>query len=89
MTPEEGEVLQEMLHDVALKLGEYFDSVQIHASLVDEMGTHAFHDGKGDFFARRGLAHEFLSRGNAELQALEINKEIDDTDDDDESWKSA
>lgn len=57
-------------------LGEHFDSVQILAShvTVNKETVSAFF-GVGDWYARTGMAAEFLSRNNAQNIAWEIKSE--------------
>ncbi len=89
MTPEESKQFQKLLRVAASTLGEHFNSVQIHASVISEGMTASFHDGSGDWFARQGLAHLFIETEQAETNAIEIQKRIGNDDDDEESWKKS
>jgi hypothetical protein len=69
----------EMLVDAAARLSEFFGSVQIHASALTIDGdTQSFHAGNGDWYARQGLAQEFIDTDQAETLAKEINREPPD-----------
>lgn len=57
-----------MILECAGKLGEHFEAVQIHVSWMDETGsgnTTGEHGGCGNWYARFGLAQEFIDRGKA------------------------
>lgn len=73
MSPEE---LGEMVDKMALQLGEHFDAVQIMATLCDKDGTRSYYRGAGNWFARQGLAHEFITSEIAESTAKSIAKEL-------------
>jgi len=73
MTPEQK--LAEVKSAVS-KLSEYFDSVQILATGLDEQGnTQSFRWGSGNMFSRIGLADDFVEyeRGRIHAQA---NKDV-------------
>jgi hypothetical protein len=73
MSPKEAE---ELLSATAAKLGEHFDAVQILASWpnteTDNGGTRFCNKGSGNWFARIGMAHEFIERETAERTADEL-----------------
>lgn len=74
MTNEEAE---KILEKAALDLGEFFSSVQILASWPDGEGrTKGSKRGCGDWYARQGLAHEFISENNAVDTANAIAREL-------------
>lgn len=78
----------EILRREAEKLMEHFSSVQILASRVDADGsTHMFTMGRGDWYARQGLAHEFISRERAETNANSIGVALRPPDPGDD-WKN-
>jgi hypothetical protein len=74
-------------HIAALR--EHFDSVQILCSHTSSIGTeHAFL-GAGNWFARQGMAREFLNQSQSETAATELAKQINPPPDTDgEAWKS-
>ena len=63
---------------IALRLTEHFDSVQILASWVDDQKqTHCVKWGDGNWYARQGMAHEFITEDKAREQARELSKALD------------
>jgi|GEM_PF-2113083 len=82
--------VMEHLKRVAEDLGEHFDAVQILATRHEGTDSHSFAMGAGNWYARQGLAHEFINRDRAHDQAIEIANEITfDPPDDGEEWKQA
>lgn len=83
MTAQEAE---KMLEDVAAKIGEHFDAVQILATWT-EGGTclHAKR-GAGNWYARMGMAHEFIETNKADDQAVLIAEKLNPPDEGDD-WK--
>lgn len=79
MTNKEADELTIMLNDVSCRLGEHFDSFQIMATTTENEGTRSWFRGSGNWFARQGLAHEFIGREQAELTgqgvAIQLRKE--------------
>lgn len=72
-----------------LALMEYFDAVQILASSTAPCGgTASTFQGAGNWFARQGMAHEFIQRDQAETNAFKIADKIQPPPDDGEEWKS-
>ena len=72
-------------HHVAA-LSEIYDSVQIMGSYLTEKGTTICQKrGSGDFYARQGMAHEFIQTNVAEDQAILIAQKLDPPDD---GWKT-
>lgn len=64
------------------ELSEYSDSVQILLTYQDEDGmTASVFKGRGNYFARLGMAQEFLSRDKAEVSAAQIVKQLNDKED--------
>ena len=51
------EIVKKALHD----LGEHFESVQILATTVSEGQTLRSFSGCGNWYARLGMAHEFIN----------------------------
>lgn len=74
--------LDELLLETVRKLGEHFDAVQIHASTVGDNGkTTRFSQGIGNWYARQGMAQEFINEDKAADQARLIAKAIDEEKD--------
>jgi hypothetical protein len=78
MTREESE---EILERVAAQLSEHFDAVQILASWNEEGMSKYASRGGGNWYARQGMAHEFITQDQAQVTALEavrVNRELED-----------
>ncbi|XHR29895.1 MAG: hypothetical protein ACFUZC_04940 [Chthoniobacteraceae bacterium] len=79
MTPEEK---QRFLYRELEKIGEHFDSVQILASepvYEPGGGTRPYYCGTGNWYARVGLAREFLTRDQVRVEIQE-KRNIDEPD---------
>jgi hypothetical protein len=70
MTDEEHERL---LEDCASMLGEHFDAVQILACVTVGGLTKCVKRGTGNWYARQGMAHEFIEMEKAQEIAVQIN----------------
>lgn len=66
---------RKMVEDLAAKLGEHFDSVQVLVSSVEEGGTRCIRSGVGNFYARLGMAQEFIDQDRARLNAQVFKEE--------------
>ncbi len=76
--------LAELERHVA-ELSEFYDSVQIFASGLNSDGTTFSHKrGSGNWYARQGLAHEFIQENIAEDTADKISQKLDPPDNE---WK--
>jgi hypothetical protein len=86
MTPDEA---VRFLDRAVAQLGEHFDCVQILASWPDPdgNGTRASYRGGGNWFARQGMAHDFVEINQATTSAREIGRAIEPPPDDGEAWK--
>lgn len=85
MTNEEA---HELVASVAAQLGEHFSSVQILGSWqADGGGTKRVMLGVGDFYARQGLAHEFINADIAHENARHIAQSLNPPDEGD-NWKA-
>lgn len=88
MTPDIKPAAQERLvtqHVNALL--EHFDCVQILVSSTIPEGTSNVFIGGGNWFARQGMAHEFIRKDKAQTDAREISRAIQPPPDDGEEWK--
>jgi hypothetical protein len=76
MTDEEA---TKFIDECVARISEHFDSVQILASRRHPAagGTQALMRGAGDWYARQGMAHEFIDLDRAKTQAHEIANEMD------------
>jgi hypothetical protein len=70
------QVVKECLH----KLGEYFSDVQILATKMDGNQTDRCFLGVGNFYARLGMAHDFINNDNAKETAGQIAAVLKPTD---------
>ncbi len=87
MTPQEADAL---LSHVARQLGEHFDAVQILATWNEQATTRFAHIGVGNFYARTGMAHEFLDIDQSRNRAAEIQSILPTAPpDDSEEWKNS
>lgn len=53
-------------------LSEFFDSVQIFVSNSTDNGTENVFLGTGNWFARQGMAHDFINKDRAQTEAHEL-----------------
>lgn len=72
-----------------LALMEHFDAVQILVSSTAQCGgTESVFQGAGNWFARQGMAHDFINRDQADTNAIRIADKIQPPPDEDgETWK--
>jgi len=64
--------LQAMLQRHADELAEHFDSVQILAEHTERGLTTAHKAGCGSWYARQGMAHEFIEQDKAQEHAAAV-----------------
>lgn len=72
---------ERILESAVEKLGEHFDAVQIFGTWCDEGSTKFLPRGSGNWYARQGMAHEFINRdisGDAAEQIAAKLKESED-----------
>ncbi len=77
LTPEQ---MQEAVQRHVTALMEHFDSVQILVSVCTEEGTEFVKLGAGNWFARQGMAHDFITCDRAHTEAREIAKVLPGSD---------
>jgi hypothetical protein len=68
-----------IMDSIRHQLAEHFDATQVHVSWVHPDGrTMVLHRGSGNYYARRGMTNDFLTKEQAEVVADEIarNEEI-------------
>lgn len=68
------------LDTIASNLGEHFDHVQILVSWQEEGMTKNLQRGSGNWFARQGLAHEFINQDIAQENARQIAEQLKDNE---------
>lgn len=61
-------------------LSEFFDSVQIFVSNSSDIGTESVYLGSGNWFARQGMAHDFIHKDQAQTEAIELSAVINPKD---------
>lgn len=66
-----------------LALSEFFDTVQILVSNSTDNGTENVFLGAGNWFARQGMAHDFINKDRAQTEAHELAGVIHPPEDDD------
>lgn len=67
--------------EAVARLGEHFDAVQIFVSLpMDGGGTRCIKKGGGNWYARQGMAHEFINEDMAQEIAVKVNEGRPDDD---------
>lgn len=79
----------EMIDRAAAALAEHFEAVEILASVRldgDNAGTRSVYGGRGNWFARQGMAHDFISREQANEVSDQIAKKIN-PDEGEDGWK--
>lgn len=62
----------ELLERVTAALGEHFEAVQILVSWNEDGMTKALHRGAGNWYARQGMAHEFINKDVAQEHAVRL-----------------
>ena len=80
---------EEQIIDNAISvLMEHFDCVQVLVSRVDMDGNTSSHRrGSGNWYARLGMAHEFINAGVSQDAAERIAREISENPEDGDEWK--
>lgn len=86
ISPEEQEGLVQRHIDALM---EHFEAVQIMVSSTVPDGTSNIFKGGGNWFARQGMAHDFIRQDKARTDAREISKVIEPPKDTGEEWKNA
>ena len=61
MSESEKVLATESVSKALLILGEHFDAVQILATVSDGDGTERSFKGSGNWYARQGMAHDFIN----------------------------
>jgi hypothetical protein len=82
-----GAEAEKILEDTVARLAEHFDAVQIMASWQTPQNcTACGKRGSGNWYARQGMAQEFIDEDQARTQAKEIGDVITPSDEGD-GWK--
>ena len=68
---------------------EHFDAVQILVSGTHPKGGTSFvYEGGGNWFARQGMAHDFIQKDQADTNAAQIAGKITPPSDSGDEWKN-
>jgi len=67
---------QQIVLDAAHRLAEHFDCVQILATRMNQGHTQFVKKGVGNWYARHGMAQQFIQIGAAEDLATEIAEKL-------------
>lgn len=89
MTTEEQR--QRTIDECIARLMEFGEAVQILLTWREPSTGNTFniYDGRGNWYARTGMAHDFLQQDKARTNAHEMPKPLPPEDDDGEAWKGA
>lgn len=79
--------MRQMCERHAQELSEHADHVQIMVTWNEEANSHRVFTGCGNWYARQGMAHEFIECDKAQTNAAEIASKLEPPPDDSESWK--
>ena len=71
-----GPEAQKLLQETARQLGEHFDSVQIMGAWDEGGFSYCSKAGVGSWYARQGMAHEFINADIAHEQAYQISQRL-------------
>lgn len=85
MTHTEKEAKSDIVQRAVNDLIEHFDSVQIFTTHTEEGVTRGIKKGGGDFYARIGMAREFLIVDNERTRRATEDDDVDE--DGPESWQ--
>lgn len=83
------EQLAAFLDQKVRELGEHFDAVQVLVSWNEESICRNLYSGGGNWWARQGMAHDFINRDVAQENAHQLSVKINPPTDDGEAWKEA
>lgn len=70
---------KEWLEDKLAEIAEHFECVQILATWEHERNTESVATGIGNWYARQGLAHEFIGLDRAQENAHALKKVLPPT----------
>lgn len=80
----------ELVDRIAAQLGEQFECVQILVStcLENGKGTESVYSGFGNWFARQGMARDFVTKDDASTHAKHLADRLDPPpQDESEAWR--
>lgn len=79
---------EQLLRECAERLGEHFDAVQILVSWNEEGLSKMRKMGAGNWYARQGMAHEFINADIAQENAHQIAEKLSPPDSEGDDWKA-
>lgn len=68
-------------------LGEHFDHVQILVTWTEQGTSQRLFNGGGNWYARQGMAHDFIKCDEAQTNASIMKDALHKPDNDGEDWK--
>jgi len=71
---------KKLVEECNAKLGEHFDAVQILVSWNEEGRTNMYKLGSGNWYARQGMAHDFINTDVAQEYAHQLGQQIRKTE---------
>lgn len=71
-----GDEIQEVINDALQKLGEHANAIQILVSWNENGGTFIKSKGCGNWYARQGMAHQFINTDIAQENAVQIAEHL-------------
>lgn len=80
MTENQESEMDRIIERFLEELGEHCDAVQVMASWNEEGRTYATVVGSGNWYARQGMARQFINTDQAQTNAREISEAINPTD---------
>lgn len=72
--------IMELVEQHAAALGEHFDAIQILVTWNDNGNSYSLARGSGNWYARQGLAHEFITKDVAQENARQISQAMQPPD---------
>lgn len=75
MAPNSREELERIVDDSLARLAEHFEVVEIFASRVEPDGTRCIKRGMGNWYARQGMAQEFIGLTRADEIVERMNQQ--------------
>lgn len=70
--PDDTAEIYKLLDDTLARLAEHFEAIQIMVTRYTEDGTQHVSRGTGNWYARQGMAHEFIGLARADEVAERI-----------------
>lgn len=80
--------IESILRECTEKLGEHFEAVQILVSWNEDGLSKMRKMGAGNWYARQGMAHEFINADIAQENAHQIAAKLTPPPDESDDWKA-